>query len=45
MAVSVTHNVHEVTHYINRVIDFEESISKNQFTVRRGIDTTLDLCM
>ncbi|KAK6642412.1 hypothetical protein RUM43_003914 [Polyplax serrata] len=43
MANSITPNIHEVTHYMNQVIDFEESSLKNQFTVRSGVDRKLDL--
>lgn len=43
MAKSITPNIHEVTHYMNQVIDFEESSLKNQFTVRSGVDRKLDL--
>ncbi|KAL0279611.1 UNVERIFIED_CONTAM: hypothetical protein PYX00_001129 [Menopon gallinae] len=42
MAKSITKKIHEVAHYINHVVDFEESSLRNQFTVRAGIDSKLD---
>lgn len=42
MAKSITKEIHEVAHYINHVVDFEESNLRSKFSVRAGIDSKLD---
>lgn len=37
--------MHEVAHLIDKVVDFEESSRKTKFSVRSGIDRSLDTSM